>query len=286
MTNRAGLEFPDPGFQRAGRFALEALFRLPLPIRESLLFSSSAVCLPFQKLLQRLLGGAFVIQARFTEGPLSTYYFECRSPEKYFMLGSGIEPEVQQLVTELVQPGDTIFDIGAHVGCMALLFSTLCGQKGHVFAFEPSPSNFLRLKHNLDLNPVVRITPVQVAASDKECTSRFLENGSMSSIVREEAKELDGATYTDIRSIRLDDFVYRDRNPPPNLVKIDIEGYAGPCMRGMRRILRECRPSIVLEVHHKAESGEVMRFLQEYRYHSETIGARNEFPRHLIATPR
>lgn len=283
MSNRAGLEFIDPGFRRIGKFLLKALFRLPLSTRERVFFGTSATSLPLQKVLRRSLGGAFLIRARFTEGPLSPHLFECQSTEKYFMLGNGVESGFQGRAAKLVRQNDTVYDIGAHVGYMALLFSRLCGHNGHVFAFEPSPLNFPRLRRNIEENSIANITPVQAAASDKEASVRFLENGSMSSIIaQEDANEPGRATW--IHTIRLDDFVYRDTNSPPDFVKIDIEGHAGRCLGGMQRILREHRPLLVLEVHSDVETLQVRSILERSGYSLEGIDALDRFPRHIVAT--
>lgn len=277
------MEFSDPGFRPTGRFALDVMFRLPAVIREYLLFGRAYFCLPLQKILRCSLGGAFVIRARFTEGPLSARQFDCWSSEKYFMLGVAVERETQRLLTELVGPGMQVYDVGAHIGYTALLFSVLCGPNGHVFTFEPSPINFQRLKGNLELNPSANITPVQAAGSDKEGTVCFVESGSMSSIGREESRDSPNGAY--VHTLRFDDFVYRDGNPAPDFVKIDTEGHAGPCLSGMQRVLRERRPLLVVEIHNNEEFQHVSGILQEYCYKLETIDVSNEYPRHIVARP-
>jgi len=50
--------------------------------------------------------------------------------------------------------GDIVFDIGAYVGDTALWFSKAVGPQGKVYAFEPEPSNFEKLKANLERNKV------------------------------------------------------------------------------------------------------------------------------------
>lgn len=55
-------------------------------------------------------------------------------------LGS-YEYHKRRLFEQLIRPGDTVFDIGAHVGFYTLLASILTGPAGRVFAFEPLPRN-------------------------------------------------------------------------------------------------------------------------------------------------
>src|SRR3954471_21826173 len=48
--------------------------------------------------------------------------------------------------------GDTVADIGAHVGYFSIIASRLVGPSGQVFAFEPEAANFEVLKANCILN--------------------------------------------------------------------------------------------------------------------------------------
>jgi hypothetical protein len=60
----------------------------------------------------------------------------------------------------------------------------------------------------------------------------------------------DGHTESiEVPSISLDDFVYRDGNPPPQVIKMDIEGGEVLALQGMSRILVEAHPLIFLELH-------------------------------------
>ncbi|MHC4555827.1 MAG: FkbM family methyltransferase [Planctomycetota bacterium] len=51
----------------------------------------------------------------------------------------------QKLVRKTVRAGMTVFDIGANIGKYVKLFSILVGDKGRVYAFEPSERSFEKL---------------------------------------------------------------------------------------------------------------------------------------------
>jgi FkbM family methyltransferase len=282
VSNKAGFEFEDPGFSFSGRAVLDCLFSLSAARRESLLFGISRTCLPLQKTLRWALGGSFVVKAQFTEGPLVSHTFECWSSEKYFMLGSRFEDEVQRLLTSLVSYGDVVYDVGSHIGYMAILFSVIVGETGAVFSFEPSPRNFRRLKRNIELNPDSNITLTQAAVSDAEGTAWLQEDSSQSTLLASASSK----DESKVRTLRLDDFVFRDGYPAPTFLKIDVEGHAGPCLRGMRRILEEKRPRMILEIHHSHEAEQVSGLLGEYDYGSVTIDVSDQFPRRIVAKPR
>ena len=56
------------------------------------------------------------------------------------------ERKEQALVRQLVQPGMTVFDVGANIGKYSMLFSLLVGESGKVFAFEPDPASARRIE--------------------------------------------------------------------------------------------------------------------------------------------
>jgi FkbM family methyltransferase len=78
------------------------------------------------------------------------------------------EPNVTAAIRRCLSPGDVCLDIGAHVGYYTLLASRLVGSKGHVYAFEPSPESYPRLRANIELNSVRNVTTARLAVSDEE----------------------------------------------------------------------------------------------------------------------
>ena len=65
--------------------------------------------------------------------------------EKDYWLGT-YEPELQQAVDLLVKPGQIIFDIGANIGFVTLMFARLTGEMGHVYAFEALTKKYKSLE--------------------------------------------------------------------------------------------------------------------------------------------
>jgi FkbM family methyltransferase len=78
---------------------------------------------------------------------------------------SGVwEPNGTAAFRRRLAPGDVCVDVGAHVGYFTLLASKLVGDTGHVYAFEPSPSNYNGLRRNLQRNGVTNVTAFPLAA--------------------------------------------------------------------------------------------------------------------------
>ena len=172
--------------------------------------------------------------------------------EKDYWLGT-YEPDLQEAIVQLVQPGSVAYDLGANIGYISLLLARRAGAAGRVYAFEALPSNLERLRFNLALNGLEqRVVVVPGAVGDTSLPVRFFVGPSGGTGKMEGSagrQELDYPGEISVPGIILDEFVYRDGNPPPQVVKIDIEGGEILALPGMRRILAEARPVVLLELH-------------------------------------
>ena len=165
--------------------------------------------------------------------------FQCWTSEKYYWLGDYYESDLRRIIEATLSIDSVFYDVGAHAGFWPVVLSGRCSR---IFAFEPSPESFTRLCQNV--YALANVTPVNVAASDAPGVLRFSENGSMSTVT-----ESGGVA---VRAIRLDDFV-ADGNPPPGIIKIDVEGHGAQCLAGMQRIIERHRPVLFIEVHNVEE---------------------------------
>ncbi|PKN94563.1 MAG: hypothetical protein CVU44_05630 [Chloroflexi bacterium HGW-Chloroflexi-6] len=172
--------------------------------------------------------------------------------EKSRWLGT-YEPELADAVREFVRPGMTVYDVGANIGYVSLLLAHAARPNGRIFAFEALPANVKRIHRNIDLNRIAeRITLVPLAVADQggELTFYVHESVGMGKVAgsagrREEHYQ---AEIT-VKALSLDEFVYEQGNPIPQVVKMDIEGGEVLALPGMRRILHEHHPLLLLELH-------------------------------------
>ncbi len=171
--------------------------------------------------------------------------------EKDYWLGT-YEPDLQAALAQLVQPGWVAYDVGAHVGYISLLLARAVGPAGQVFAFEPLPANQARLRANLALNPDLRnLTLVPAAAAERTGTTRFLlhASGEMGKAAGSAGRQADYEGELEVPALALDDFVFAQGHPAPNLIKLDIEGGEVLALPGLARLLAEARPLVCLELH-------------------------------------
>ena len=90
------------------------------------------------------------------EGPFevlgSKMWIDPSSPSAIDMIYGTYESDTVQVFRELVQPGMTVVDVGAHVGFYTLLAARLVGTNGRVYAFEPNPEVYNILVRNIQIN--------------------------------------------------------------------------------------------------------------------------------------
>jgi FkbM family methyltransferase len=171
--------------------------------------------------------------------------------EKDYWLGT-YEPELQTAVAELARPGMVAYDVGANVGYISLLLAKRVGEIGQVYAFEALPANIERLRSNLLLNGMeVRVQVVEAAVIDRSVPVQFLvgPSGGMGKAAGSAGRRQGYVQSIPISGLALDDFVFEQGNPLPQVVKMDIEGGEVLALPGMRRVLREAHPILLLELH-------------------------------------
>ena len=197
-----------------------------------------------RELLKRIIVGLVDTRARAAHFNFPTKYIWRWKLE---MLAGRYEKDTTDLFKEIIRPGMTVFDIGAHIGYFTRLFSRLAGRTGKIFAFEPDPENFALLEKNIA--HLSNVTLINAAVSDNEGTIDFYQiedsTGCHTTIpTNAPAKKLA------VEAIRIDDFA---RTATPDVIKMDIEGGEPRALHGMEAMLSSRRPlKIVMELNPEA----------------------------------
>ncbi|MFH1524095.1 MAG: FkbM family methyltransferase [Chloroflexota bacterium] len=171
--------------------------------------------------------------------------------DKDYWLGT-YEPELQATLRELIQPGAVIYDVGSNIGYVSLLLAKAAGETGHVYAFEALPNNAEQWRKNIELNGMnTRLSLFAGAVTQAAGPVRFLvhESAGMGKAAGSAGRKDQYQSEVTVEGISLDEFVYGQGNPPPQVVKMDIEGSEVLALPGMRRVLAEARPLMLMELH-------------------------------------
>lgn len=162
---------------------------------------------------------------------------------------NGFEPDMVRLFESLAAGSGTILDIGANIGCTALLFSSLGKQ---VYAFEPSPTTFVFLEKNIAASGKQNITACNLGLGDidGEASLALAPSNRSGAFVMPQGKPGSGFLEEKITLSTLDRMVRTMDLKDIDLIKIDVEGYEGHVLRGSAGTLKEHTPLVVLELNH------------------------------------
>ena len=151
------------------------------------------------------------------------------------------EPHVRRAVRDRLDPGDVVVDIGANVGCIALLAATRVGEGGSVVAVEPNPDNLQMLYAGMVLNDVANVRVLPHAASVRSEVRSLSRDTSNTNLVATQAPGR--CVYT--QTVVLDEVLAS--LPRLDLVKMDVEGHEIDAFDGFRASIERHRPALVVE---------------------------------------
>lgn len=152
----------------------------------------------------------------------------------------------------------SIFDIGAHLGYFTLL-SVQLFPDAEVTAFEMHPRGIETLQANVW--PHVKIVHATISDVSREKVRFWISGfnifeepeggwGNLASIpgaMKPRGINNSGRGFAEVNFLTLDDYCATER--PPDLIKIDVEGYQAKAVLGTREMLRRHRPMVIIELH-------------------------------------
>ena len=164
-----------------------------------------------------------------------------QAPREFFTA----EPETLAWIDGF-DAGSVLWDIGANVGA----FSLYAGRRGDidVLAFEPAPASYAALCANIAENRLDRVGAYCVALAERSHLGRIALSrtyaGSVYNLFDQEVPvDLQGRRLPTERrqaalGIAADDLVAIFGAPPPNHIKLDVDGTELAILRGAARLLR------------------------------------------------
>jgi FkbM family methyltransferase len=195
-----------------------------------------------------------------------------------FWIRSPIAAEAVMLgyLKHLTRPGDVAYDIGANVGLYARFLASF--GAGQVIAFEPMRDNVELLQANVALAGAdaskLRVECLAVGDKDGE---ELLQVDDVMSATASLDRLTDGdpsygrKTYglppltERVRIARLDTLIAQGL-PPPQVMKIDVEGAEIWVLEGASKTLTEHRPGLAIELHGLDKAEGVLDLLDRHGY--------------------
>jgi len=197
------------------------------------------------------------------------------------------EPETVAWIESLVKDGDVMYDVGANVGVYSI-YAGLQHAGAKVYAFEPLQVNFHRLCANIRLNGVGNVVPLHLALSDRNGIDslyvsdyRLGASGSqLGAAVNDKGEAFDPLGTEYVPALRMDALGSVFGMPPPNHIKIDVDGIEMRIVQGMAGLLAaDSIRSILIEVNREVtDQGSIAGHLQSLGFHADH--PLNQHPRH------
>lgn len=134
-------------------------------------------------------------------------------------------------VIHLLRPEDLFVDVGANAGSYTVLACGVAGASG--ICFEPVPEAFSRLSRNVSWNGLAgRVRCLNTGVGEQKGTLRFTSGSDTTNHVLGDGDSQQ--TAIEVPVISLDEAL---GDEVPYVIKIDVEGYELPVLRGAGRTL-------------------------------------------------
>lgn len=252
--------------------------------------------IPLVSGLQRTFFKAFLSGQSFdykiNAGPATGLVYPITLPADKNIWTGTYELEFSTELASHVKPGSICYDIGGFRG----YFGGLMARRGakSVYFFEPLPENIEQIRRVIDRNTDLDLNLLELAVSSAPGAAVFqiMPEQSMGKLATStfDSGE-DALRELPVTLESLDHFVLEGGNPPPDLIKIDVEGAEVDVLKGARNVMAKHHPILLIEVHSLELGQECHTLLDAAGYQHNPLEAvdpaTGEPPpvHHLICTP-
>lgn len=192
----------------------------------------------------------------------------------------GDEIEIYEWI-ETLPKGSVFYDLGASIGNFSL-YAANSGLK--VFAFEPDPKSFAVLSKNIlnaESKSGVKIVGIEAAINSGISSSSILltntlknQPGDHHHVLKldysygEPGIFMNLSGQVEVASISIDQFIFEKGNPPPDFMKIDIDGSELEFVKGAKKYLgsKLCKGFILELFEDEVIYNQIIANLLEYGY--------------------
>lgn len=165
--------------------------------------------------------------------------------------------ELLAALLEAIDTGDVVYDVGANTGVYSLAVAA-SEPTATVIGFEPNPVVAEQFRANVERNEFEDRITVRTEGLGQDCGTMTFYRSSydeLGSFDRDHASSWEASVVDTVRaSVRtIDSLVETERLPPPDHLKIDVEGFAPEVLAGAQSVLAAERPMLYVEPHGHAD---------------------------------
>ncbi len=152
--------------------------------------------------------------------------------------------ELECCCSRVIRGGNTVLDIGAHIGTYTTVYSDLVGPFGRVIAFEPDPTSFMILTHNLAKRRSFNTCAFPLAVANTNRESLLYLNGGDNLGDHGLVSTNPNQKSIGVQVVSLDSFLGPDFQV--DFAKIDVQGAELEVLRGMKEIIKRASRLVLL----------------------------------------
>ena len=171
------------------------------------------------------------------------------------------------VLKKFLHPGDVFLDVGAHIG----LFSCVVARfVGFVYAVEPHPEAYSKLRENIRINKLQNVCALNIALGEEEgeaCIFSDKDKSTASLICPENIRgELGKQTHV----MTIDMLIENGTIRAPTFMKVDVEGFELEVLKGARNLLSSSKaPMLCVEYEQqRGNTHEIYKFLESVNNYS------------------
>lgn len=142
----------------------------------------------------------------------------------------------------VINPGATVIDIGANIGCFSLLAAQTAAR---VIACEPHPANLSILRKNLELNHATNVEVIPHAISNGAEKASLVIPDDDTFVGRYSLHPGRGTRSMEVSCMSLENLVREAHLTEIDLIKIDCQGSEYEILYGSAGVLAQVRQIIV-----------------------------------------
>ena len=187
--------------------------------------------------------------------PKYNYKVYCPANKNDFLSMTIREEDILQQFSP--KEGDTVIDIGAHIGRYTLISSKRIGQNGRVLAIEANPAVFNMLNKNINLNHLTNVKSLNYAVfSEKTKIKLFVPGDNLdftiyNTVMTDRSRKY-SEKYVEVEANTLDNILQQNQINPEdvNWIKIDVEGAEYEVLKGATNVLSKSKDiALLIEIH-------------------------------------
>ena len=179
----------------------------------------------------------------------------------------------------VLRDDDLFIDVGANVGSYTILACSAIGANG--YAFEPVPGTYKRLIDNIRLNHLEnRVKCLNIGVGSEKGNIAFTSDMDTTNHALASGEQSDNAISVEVSTL---DAVLGEESP--TLMKIDVEGYETPVLKGaIETLKKQTLHSVIMELngsgsHYGFDESQILEIMFDHGFRTYSY---NPLDRSLI----